>query len=190
MLPVALSRVHVADAVVLAPELGGGAGAVPLLRVIQRQWPGVLTCWCGRYGRPAQARGFAGSRHIRSEGPFEGSLDSLLQLIDASGSQGRRRRDGERDVGLAFARELNVEEGRLAEVLCVLLAHRVSDDRLHQILGQDRTAFTRYLSEAIYPLIGGPPLLNVVQHLRAFEQVCAPRERRATSRSQRVSRSA
>lgn len=75
-------------------------------------------------------------------------------------------------------------------VLCVLLAHRISDEQLHQILGQDRVTFTRYLSEAIYPLIGGPPLLNLVQHMRAFEGARETERRRRVSRSQRMHRSA
>lgn len=177
---VAMQVVHVADAIIAAPELRDGGSVTKTLQLLRRRWPGVSTSWVGRYARPERPP-FPGSRGIRLDGPFDGDMRGLANLVAERAREGGERRDAEHRLGLAFAADLAFKEHVPATVICVLLAHGLPDRHLHEVLGRDRTAFTRYVSEAIYPAIGGPTLVDLVQQLRAFER--DSHGRRRTSRS-------
>ena len=162
----AVRALHIPTAVVVAPDVVGRSGP-EVLADTQRQWPGVLTVWAGRYGQVSAPREVLGGWNVESEGPFEGDWQRLSQIALEAHERGKAERDRERDLAVELGRLLGLE-GR-AVVLLTMLAHRATDDELRRVLGRYGPGFNRFCSDHLYRSAKLASLMHAVQLLRSLE---------------------
>lgn len=163
----AVRALHIPTAVVVAPEVVGRSGP-EVLADAQRQWPGVLTIWAGRYARVAPPPMMRGRWNVESDGPFDGDLPRLSQIALEAHERGNAERDRERDLAVELARRLGLQQRDRAVVLLTMLAHRATDDELRRVLGRHGAAFNRFCSEHLYRKAKLASLMHAVQLLRSL----------------------
>jgi hypothetical protein len=164
----AVKALHIPTAVVVAPEVVGRSGP-EMLATAQRQWPGVLTVWAGRYGRvPAPPDVLAGW-NVESNGPFEADLGRLSEIALDAHERGAAERDREQELAVELAGRLGLgPRDQRVIVLLTMLAHRATDDELRRVLDRHGDAFNRFCSERLYKKKKVVSLMHAVQLLRSL----------------------